>query len=334
LKANRLLSILLLLQARGRLTGRELSQLLEVSERTVHRDMEALSASGVPLFALRGSQGGWQLEETWRTEVPGLNERELRALLMAQPRALSDPGMAAAAERALAKLMAALPDRLRQQAAAMRERLHIDTTGWHISGEDLSMLPAVQDAVAHDNQLTFNYTRADGERGPRKVSPLGIVAKGATWYLVARAPNGLRSYRISRMQTVCPLATTFKRPKNFNLAIFWNASTAELHERRRSYNAKLSLDPQAAQSLRTWSPASPESGKDAVDPKGWITLDVKFDSENHARFVVLGFGPKARVLEPLSLHKQVLADARAIVQLSIRDKRLAGRHSNRAQESK
>ena len=211
MKADRLLSALLLLQAKGRVTSRELSDRLEVSQRTVHRDMEALSAANVPISALRGSQGGWQLEPGWRTHVPGLDEAELRALLMTQPRALGDPAMRAASERAFGKLMAALPSRLREQAAAISERLLVDPTGWHASTEDLSMLPIVQDAVARDCRLTFDYTRADGQTGPRTVDPLGLVSKGIAWYLVARAPNGLRTYRISRMRAATPLAVNSRR---------------------------------------------------------------------------------------------------------------------------
>src|SRR5258706_9046887 len=120
MRAARLLSALLLLQAHGRLTGRQLAKRLEVSARTVHRDMEALSAAGVPVFALRGAQGGWQLDEDWRTQVPGLDEAELHALLMAQPRAIGNPRIAAAAERALAKLTAALPAAMRERAASIR----------------------------------------------------------------------------------------------------------------------------------------------------------------------------------------------------------------------
>ena len=139
MKADRLLSALLLLQGHGRLTGRELAKRLEVSERTVHRDMEALSASGVPVFAIRGAQGGWQLAEGWQTSVPGLEEQELRALLMAQPpRVLGDLRLASAAERAMGKLMASLPAAMRQQAVSIRERLHIDMEGWRGSRENLS----------------------------------------------------------------------------------------------------------------------------------------------------------------------------------------------------
>src|SRR5690349_19899025 len=144
MRADRLLSAVLLLQAHGRMSGRELAKRLEVSMRTLHRDLEALSAAGVPVFALRGARGGWQLDEGWRTQVPGLDDAELRALLMAQPRAVGDPVIAAAAESALRKLMAALPDAMRERAAAIRQRLYVDTTGWRGAGENLSALPIVQ----------------------------------------------------------------------------------------------------------------------------------------------------------------------------------------------
>jgi predicted DNA-binding transcriptional regulator YafY len=303
----------MLLQAKGRVTSRELSERLEVSQRTVHRDMEALSAAKVPISALRGAQGGWQLERGWRTQVPGLDEAELRALLMTQPRALSDPGMRAASERAFGKLMAALPSRMREQAAAMSERLHVDPTGWHTTTEDLSMLPIVQDAVARNCRLTFDYTRADGQSAPRTVDPLGIVAKGISWYLVARAPNGMRTYRVSRMRAVTPLATTFERPENFKLANYWEASTKQLLEQRRYFDAIVSADPQAAQSLRSWCATSPLTDQPKPVREGWVTLKVRFEDEEQARFILLGFGPRAHVVEPVALCERILADAAALL---------------------
>ncbi len=225
MKADRLVPALLLLQARGRLAGRELAQRLEVSLRTVHRDMEALSAAGVPVFALRGSRGGWQLEEDWRTRVPGLDEAELRALLMAQPRVLGDVRLARAAERALDKLMAALPVSLREQAASIRQRLHVDTTGWGGVPENLSMLPIVQDAVARDRKLAIRYRPAGRERVERTVDPLGLVAKGGTWYLVARTPDGFRTYRVSRIEEARLLDQPSERPADFDLATYWRSST-------------------------------------------------------------------------------------------------------------
>src|SRR5258706_4400904 len=157
MKADRLLSELLLLQAHGRLTGRELAERVEVSDRTIHRDMEALSAARVPVYALRGARGGWQLDEDWRTQVPALDETELRAFLMTQPRIIGNPRLAAAAERALGKLMAAMPVPLRERAALIRQRLYVDTTAWRGTAENLAMLPLVQEAVAQDRKLAMQY---------------------------------------------------------------------------------------------------------------------------------------------------------------------------------
>src|ERR1051326_7902029 len=178
MKSDRLLSTLLLLQAHGRLTGRSLAERLEVSMRTVHRDMEALSAAGVPVFALRGAQGGWQLDQGWRTQVPGLDEAELRALLMSQPRVIGDVRLAAAAESALGKLVASLPLAMRERAASIRQRLHVDTTGWRGTGENLAMLPVVQDAVARDRKLAIHYRSEERELVERIVDPLRLVGKG------------------------------------------------------------------------------------------------------------------------------------------------------------
>lgn len=316
MKATRLLSELMLLQAHGRLSSRELAERLEISERTAHRDMEALSAAGVPVFALRGAQGGWELAKGWRTKVPGLDEAELRGLLMAQPSALGDPRLAAAAERAFGKLMAALPGSMREQAESMRARLHIDPSGWRPSSEDISALPIVQDAVARDVKLSFLYTKASGEAAPRTVDPLGVVCKQTVWYLVARAPAGMRTYRISRMSKVVALAVTFKRPANFDLAAHWNASTAELNRQRAAFGATLAMSEEAVRSLRGWCPMTMADDRwcEVLVPQGWRIFDVEFESVSMAQFVCLGFGPRARVLAPKSLRDAVKEDLAAAVE--------------------
>lgn len=310
MRADRLLSTLLLLQAHGKQTGRELAARLEVSERTVHRDMEALSASGVPVFAVRGVRGGWQLDEDWRTRVPGLDESELRALLMAQPRVIGDSRLAAAAERALDKLMAALPVSLRAQAASIRQRLHIDTTGWWGTTENLAALPIVQDAVARDRKLALRYrARESGaELKERIVDPLGLVAKGAAWYLVAQTPAGLRTYRVSRIEEAALIDAPSVRPPDFDLAAHWKASTAQFMESRHRYHATLRLDPNAAARLKTWRMCSPVQAGELPDASGWMTLRVQFEDEEQARFIVLGFGPAADVIDPASLRDRVAAD--------------------------
>jgi predicted DNA-binding transcriptional regulator YafY len=308
-KADRLLSVLMLLQAKGRATERELAEQLEVSQRTIHRDLEALSAARVPVVALRGSQGGWELEKGWRTQVPALDESELRALLMAQPRAVGHPRLAAAAESALNKLMAALPGPMREQAVAMRERLHVDATGWHDSGEDLSMLNVVQDAVARERKLAFDYTKANGEKAPRTVDPLGLVAKGMSWYLVARGANGVRTYRVSRMESVALLAGGFERPARFSLAEFWKQSTTELDRLRKRYPVVLSATQPVAQRVKNWFPTTRVAG---ADPNNRLQIEVAFDSEEDARFIVLGFGTAVHVLKPETLREWVQAEARTM----------------------
>ncbi|HTV06178.1 MAG TPA: YafY family protein [Acidobacteriaceae bacterium] len=311
MKADRLLSALLLLQAHGRLSGRELAERLEVSERTIHRDMESLSIAGVPIYAARGAQGGWQLEKGWRTQVPGMDPAELNALLMVQPRFLADPKLAAAADRAFQKLLASLSGPMRARAETIRERLYVDATGWRPSGEDLSLLSEVQDAVARDSKISFHYTRADGEAGPRTVDPLGLVSKGANWYLVAKTPRGLRTYRVSRMKSLTVLALPCERPARFDLANYWKKSTAELERQRVRYEAILMIEAKAARRILEWWTSSPvNEGPPA--PDGWLKLRIQFESEEQARFIALGFGPAAQVVAPDTLRDRVLADARAV----------------------
>jgi predicted DNA-binding transcriptional regulator YafY len=306
MKADRLLSILLLLQAKGCLTGRELARRLEVSLRTINRDIEALSAAGVPVFALRGASGGFKLDDQWRTRVPGLDESELRALLMAQPRVVGDSHLARAAERALDKLMAALPTSLREQATSIRKRLHVDTTGWNGTAEDLSLLPLVQEAVSRDRRLAIRYWPSGKDARERVVDPLGLVAKGGTWYLVARTPEGFRTYRVSRIENARLLDAGFERPADFDLAAYWKASTEELRQGRGRYEATLRIAPDRGSHFQRWRSAASESPSSEPGPPGWVTLRVPFDDEEQAAFVATGMGANVDVIGPASLRQRVV----------------------------
>ncbi|HEY7617655.1 MAG TPA: WYL domain-containing protein, partial [Terriglobales bacterium] len=246
----------------------------------------------------RGARGGWQLDGNWRTQVPGLDEVELRALLMAQPRVIGDTRLASAAERALQKLMAALPTSLREQAASIRQRLYVDTSGWRPSRENLVMLPIVQDAVSRDRKLAIVYCKPNGERSRRTVDPLGLVAKGSAWYLVANTPAGMRTFRVSRIEGATPLNEPCQRPSHFNLAAHWTSATKELSETWKRFTAILRLEPQAAKGILAWHSAR-QAG--TADAKGWVTLEIEFETEEEARFVALGLGTRVEVLEPKSL---------------------------------
>jgi len=283
-----------------------MAERLEVSMRTVHRDMEALSAAGVPVLALRGAQGGWQLDEDWRAPVPGLDEAELRALVMSQPRATGDVRLAAAAESALSKLMAALPEAMRDRAASIRQRLYIDTSGWRASQEDLTLLPVVQDAVSRDRKLSIGYRKPGGEVVDRTVDPLGLVAKGTAWYLFAGTPQGARTYRVSRMQQARILDEPCCRPAKFDLETAWRESIQRFKDERRRSEVTLRLDARAASWVRRWQMIVP--GSESAGGAEWVTMRVTFECEEEACFVALGLGRHAQVIAPESIRQRVAAE--------------------------
>ena len=311
MRADRLLSTLLLLQANGKMTVRQLARRLEVSHRTAYRDLEALSAAGVPVLALRGSRGGWQLDEEWRTRVPGLDDDELRALLMAQPRVIGDVPLAAAAERAIDKLMAAMPVSLRARAAFIRQRLYVDRSGWRGVAEDLGFLPVVQDAVSRDRKLVIEYRKPDGQLAERTIDPLGLVAKGTTWYLVANTAEGFRTFRVSRIERATMLEIAAQRPADFDLAAHWKSSTEAFREKARRYGVTARCEPRAAEELLKWRAA--KRIDDEPDREGWLLLRAEFDDEEHACFVMQGLNGRAEVLEPAALRKRILMNAKATV---------------------
>ena len=244
MRADRLLSILLLLQTHQRLTGRDLAKRLEVSERTIHRDMEALGMAGVPVMAERGTGGGWSLLEGYRTNLTGLTSSEMQALLLASPtRLLADLGLRQAAEAALLKLLAALPAVSRSNAEYARQRLHVDGAGWHEAAEAVPYLLPIQEAIWQERTLRLTYQRGDGATVERLVDPLGLVAKGGVWYLVASVEGELRSYRVSRVLGAEATEASFARPPAFDLAAYWQQSTADFKANLPRYPATLRADP-------------------------------------------------------------------------------------------
>src|SRR5512133_650698 len=196
MRADRLFSIVLLLQANRRMTAGELAARLEVSERTVLRDMDALSAAGIPVIADRGASGGWRLVDGYQTKLTGLTPAEIQSLFFARPeRLMSDLGLKQEAATAMLKLEAALPERSRRDADFARSRLHVDPRGWRDPGESIGALPVILAALWQDRRVRFTYHRQLCEPGERTVDPLGLVAKGSTWYLVALSDGEPRTYR-------------------------------------------------------------------------------------------------------------------------------------------
>jgi predicted DNA-binding transcriptional regulator YafY len=327
MRADRLLSILLLLQTHGRMTARDLAARLEVSERTIYRDMDALSGAGVPVFAERGSNGGWALVEGYETRLTGLSAAEVHALFGTRPaRLLADLGLQEASEAALIKLLAALPSTSRRDAEHARQRLHVDTAGWARSAEDVSSLPTLRDAVWRERRLRFNYVREGGEPGERLADPLGLVAKGSVWYLVAAVAGEPRTYRVSRIRDAVLEEEPARRPDGFDLAAYWERSAAEFKAALPTYTASVRAAPEVPRWMAWTARYARVERTGEPDADGWVELDLQFQVEEEAATFALSFGPRVEVLSPPGLREKVraLAEETAAMYASSRG-RNAGR---------
>ncbi|HET9528905.1 MAG TPA: YafY family protein [Blastocatellia bacterium] len=324
MRADRLISILMLLQVHRRMTARELARRLEVSERTVHRDMDALSAAGIPVMAERGAGGGWMLLDEYRTNLTGLNREEIKALFLTRPsRLLADLGLGKASEAAFVKLLASLPATSRGDAEYARQRIHVDISGWRQSEEAIPSLPTIQEAVWQERKLRFTYGKGDDCSGERLVDPLGLVAKGSVWYLVASVDGHIRSYRVSRIHDPVITDEPAIRPEGFDLAAHWEESSAQFRASLPCYLATVRADP----AIVPFLPLGGRFGRvvevGQPDETGWVRVSLRFDVEEMACGFVLSFGPQIEVLEPESLREKVIEMARSVVEFYRQPSRLA-----------
>ncbi|MEM7356682.1 MAG: YafY family protein [Acidobacteriota bacterium] len=314
MRADRLISILLLLQAHRRLTSAELARQLDVSRRTIQRDMEALSMAGIPLYAERGQGGGWRLVDSYRAKLTGLKPAETRSLLLARsPQLLRDLGLGEAAESAVLKLLASLSPQERRDAEFARQRLLVDTGGWSRGQDDHSCLPTLQAALWQERRIRYRYRTAGGAAAWRDADPLGLVAKGGIWYLVATSTDTPpRTYRVSRISQVESLDALAERPADFDLAAYWKSSTAAFRRRLPRYDTELRVRAEALpwleQAGRGWRLQGVREEED------WHCIRYRFDIEEEAVQTVLGLGLTVQVLAPAALREKVLERARAVVE--------------------
>ena len=315
MRADRLLSILLLLQVHRRITAGELARRLEVSERTIHRDMEALSGAGIPVVADRGVGGGWSLLDEYRTNLTGLNKAEIRALFLGGPeRLLADLGLEKASDAALIKLLAALPSASRNDAEYIRQRIYFDITGWHRPDESVPLLPVIQEAIWQQQKLTINYERG-GRCDPveRLVDPLGLVAKGSVWYLVAAVDEEVRSYRVSRIRGAVRSDQSFSRPQAFDLEAYWRQSAAVFTNSLPRFQATLRVSPDILPRLGYAGRFARIEDAGPPGPDGWSEVRMRFQFEHEACEYVLSFGDRIMVIEPDTLREKVIDMARAVI---------------------
>ncbi|MFD3699164.1 helix-turn-helix transcriptional regulator [Streptomyces sp. NPDC058646] len=323
MRADRLLSLLLLLQNRGRMTAPALAATLEVSVRTVYRDVEALSACGVPVLADRGPAGGYRLPDGYRTRLTGLTDNQAASLFLSgAPGPAEDLGLGADLAAAQLKLQAALPAALAGRARQVQDRFHLDTTAWFRDADPVPHLAAIARAVWDQRVLRTRYRRRDGEVH-RGLHPLGLVLKGGIWYLVARAGETLRTYRVTRFLAVDATDEGFERPAGFALAAYWQESVGRLDAATRRRTAELRLSPRGrrllpmlfgAAGVRALADAEPDPdpGPHPAGGEGWVRVRLPVEAGALAVGDLLRLGTEAEVLGPPELRRAVAETATAL----------------------
>ncbi|MGB8908389.1 MAG: YafY family protein [Candidatus Cybelea sp.] len=307
MKADRLISLLLLLQSRRQCSARVLAERLEVSERTIYRDVDALGAAGVPVYAERGANGGIVLADGYRRALTNFSEDEIRALFVSGASPLADLGLESGFNRALEKLHGGLATVQQRAAEKSRSRIHLDTRRWNQPEPPRTLLTALRRAVWDDRRLRIRYEDRNKAASTRVVDPLGLVSKAGVWYLVARDGEELRSFRAERIRTADELAEHFERPDEFDLERYWSESSARFAQASRSADCVVTLRArhEALDRITAYWPAEILSRRerDAI-------VRVTFPGQEIAVFHLLAWCDAAALLEPAELRSAVIAAAR------------------------
>lgn len=312
MRADRLLSMLMLLQIKGQMTAEDLAGRLEVSTRTIYRDLDALSAAGVPVYSERGPSGGIALLDNYRTNLTGLTRDEVRSLFMfTVPGLFADLHVEQTQKAANLKLQAALPAPFQKDVDWIRQRIHLDPTGWFHPTEATPFLSIAQEAVWKNKRMRVSYRRSDGGWVKRLLEPYGLVAKAGVWYLVAHASRFTMVYRVSRIMEASLTGTNFTRPEEFDLAAFWQVWSSDFEQNL----AKVEV------TLRAWShsitPLAQTVGDgihDLVeqaqpDEHGCFEVTLTFESVEVACRQLLGLGTIVEVLSPKELRHKMFEEA-------------------------
>lgn len=314
MRASRLLSILILLQLRGRLTATDLAAEFEVSERTIYRDVDALSAAGVPVYGDRGPGGGFQLLDGYRTQLTGLSAGEAEAMAMiGLPGPAAELGIGAATSAARNKLLAALPGGGGALADRMAARFHLDAVDWYRGGEALPHLPAIARAVLDQRELTMRYESWQGVRD-WTIEPLGLVLKAGIWYLAARGGGKIRIFRIANIDGLAVGDISFERPADFHLATWWRAEQTRFEAELFGTTATVRASPDGCKRLAAQSPRGTEAVAAAGPPAadGWRDMTMQIEDSDHGARDMLALGAEVEVVAPASFRDRIAALAQKI----------------------
>jgi Predicted transcriptional regulator len=315
MRADRLLSIMILLQNHEMMTTGELARRLEVSARTILRDMDALSLSGIPVVADRGKTGGWRLMDHFRSSLSGLKLEDTKALfILPAEQMLKDLGMEIKGLDIRQKLLASLPDSTKSEAQHYMEKIYMDTGTWKPAADKNKALLTIQKALWEDTRLKMAYRKADGTSSDRTVSPLGLVAKGSSWYLVAMNDEGeFRSFRVSRITMAEATEELFSRPAEFDLAEYWKQSKLDFAGSLPSLEVKVLADPSILARLTFTDRFVEKIDTTAPAVDGKIPVTLHFNTEQEAAEYVLGYGGAMKLLQPANLIEKVVHQAKAVI---------------------
>lgn len=336
MRASRLVSLLLLLQTRGRMTAQALANELEVSVRTIYRDVDSLHAAGVPLYGDAGRAGGYQLLDGYRTRLTGLTTEEAESLFLAGlPGPAAELGLGSVVAAAQLKLMAALPAELRDRAGRISGRFHLDAPSWYHDPDETPHLAAAADAVWNERAVWVRYRRWKApEEVERTLRPYGLVLKAGRWYLVARGVNRVATYRVSQILDLRPVDEPFVRPAEFDLAGYWRSYLDEFQASRRGGEAVVRLSREAVRRLPDTVPTAVvravESTSTQADAAGWIRATIPIESVEHALGELLRLGSDVEVLAPDELRGRMIETVDALAE---RYRRPAGRPERSSQAS-
>jgi predicted DNA-binding transcriptional regulator YafY len=316
MRASRLLTILMLLQMRGRMSAAALAREFEVSVRTIYRDLDALSASGVPVYTEAGRNGGVSLHEGYRTRLTGLTTPEAAALPLAGIGTVAQElGVGTEAAAAQLKMLASLPAAAGASAQRVAQRFHLDPLPWYFRAEELDCLRALASAVWLEKRIEVEYESWSGA-AKRRLDPLGLVQKGGLWYLVATARGKPRTYRVASIRRLEVLPAASSRPARFDLARYWAASTADFETRLMRERATIRISPEGCQILRAVNPAaaqSVDSTQRPCEPRGWVVAEIPVESPTYSAKQLLRLGAEMEVLEPRELRAAVASEAKAVL---------------------
>lgn len=311
MRTDRLVAVLLLLQQREQVTAAEVARELEVSERTARRDLDALAMAGVPVYSIQGRGGGWRLVGGARTDLSGLTAGEARALfLVAGPASATTP----AAKAALRKLVQALPEPFRSQAEAAASSMVVDPQRWGSSGvqhRPPRFLDDLQDAVISGVQVRLGYVDRAGTETDRTVHPLGIVAKGPTWYLVANTEAGRRTFRIDRVSSVDRTDDPVHRPTDFDLAQSWREIADEVDRRRTPVEIQAVCAPDGLGQLRMILGGRLEVGGSMTD--GGVEVVIRGHSEYALAGELAGLVEWLEVTDPAGVRDHLASIGSALI---------------------